>query len=113
MTSEFDHSRTGVRSPSPVLEPRTRNAGSPSTPTNFLEILRNIWWRLDVALDEDTIHWSATLGAVEALMSGTTGIIDHHESPNFIDGSLDVISRACDAVGQSELLLRDHRATWH
>ncbi|MFZ9156679.1 MAG: amidohydrolase family protein [Ilumatobacteraceae bacterium] len=71
----------------------------PSTPTNFLEILRNIWWRLDVALDEDTIHWSATLGAVEALMSGTTGIIDHHESPNFIDGSLDVISRACDAVG--------------
>lgn len=32
-------------------------------------------------------------------MSGTTGIIDHHESPNAIDGSLDVIERACSEVG--------------
>ena len=32
-------------------------------------------------------------------MNGTTGIIDHHESPNAIEGSLDVIAQACAEVG--------------
>lgn len=71
----------------------------PEQPTNFLSILEQIWWRLDAALDLDTIYWSAKLGAVEALMSGTTGIIDHHESPSAIEGSLDVIDQACAEVG--------------
>ena len=70
-----------------------------STPNNFLEILQKIWWRLDVALDDDSIYWSAKLGALEALLCGTTGIIDHHESPMAIEGSLDLIARACDEVG--------------
>jgi cytosine/adenosine deaminase-related metal-dependent hydrolase len=39
------------------------------------------------------------LGAAEALMSGTTGIVDHHESPSFIEGSLDIIADACATVG--------------
>lgn len=71
----------------------------PRQPTDFLSILEQIWWRLDVALDLDTIYWSAKLGAAEALMCGTTGIIDHHESPSAIEGSLDVISQACAEVG--------------
>ena len=71
----------------------------PKQPTNFLEILQQVWWRLDAALDLDMIYWSAKLGAVDALMSGTTGIIDHHESPNAIEGSLDVIAQACQVVG--------------
>ncbi len=71
----------------------------PRTPTGFLEILELIWWRLDQALDLDIIEWSAKLGALEALESGTTAIIDHHESPNAIEGSLDVIARACAEVG--------------
>ncbi len=71
----------------------------PRTPTGFLEILELIWWRLDQALDLDIIKWSAKLGALEALESGTTAIIDHHESPNAIEGSLDVIARACAEVG--------------
>lgn len=71
----------------------------PRQPTDFLSILEQIWWRLDAALDLETIYWSAKLGAVEALMSGTTGIIDHHESPSAIEGSLDVISQACAEVG--------------
>ena len=71
----------------------------PRTPTEFLEILELVWWRLDRALDLDIIEWSAKLGALEALESGTTAIIDHHESPNAIDGSLDVIAAACAEVG--------------
>ena len=66
---------------------------------SFIEILNNIWWRVDAALDNEMIYWSAMLGATEALMSGTTCIIDHHESPNCIDGSLNMIADACNVVG--------------
>jgi cytosine/adenosine deaminase-related metal-dependent hydrolase len=71
----------------------------PATPTGFGEILELVWWRLDAALDLEMIRWSAMLGALEALEHGTTGIIDHHESPNAIEGSLDVIAEACAEVG--------------
>ncbi len=69
------------------------------TPRSFLSILENVWWRLDVALDLDTLYWSAALGAAEALCNGTTAIIDHHESPMAVDGSLDVIADACSMIG--------------
>ncbi len=71
----------------------------PKTPTNFQEILEQIWWRLDTALDLDMLYWSAQLGALEALEAGTTAIIDHNETPNAIEGSLSVIAEACAAVG--------------
>ncbi len=71
----------------------------PRTPTEFLEILELVWWRLDCALDDDVIYWSAKLGALEALQRGCTAIVDHHESPNAIDGSLSIIADACAEVG--------------
>ena len=71
----------------------------PKNPGNFLEILENVWWRLDRALDLEMIEWSAKLGALEALEAGTTAIIDHHESPNSIPGSLSAIADACNDVG--------------
>src|SRR5579862_7705924 len=71
----------------------------PATPTTFLEILEQIWWRLDVALDLEMLRWSAMLGALEALECGTTAIVDHHEGPTAIEGSLDVIADACSEVG--------------
>jgi cytosine/adenosine deaminase-related metal-dependent hydrolase len=71
----------------------------PKAPGNFGEILEQIWWRLDAALDLDMLRASARLGALEALLCGTTGIVDHHESPNAIEGSLDVIAEACAEVG--------------
>lgn len=71
----------------------------PRTPTKFTEILELVWWRLDQALDLDAIAWSARLGALEALESGCTAIIDHHESPGAIENSLTVIADACEEVG--------------
>lgn len=71
----------------------------PQQPTKFIEILQQVWWRLDVALDDEMIRWSAMLGAVEALQSGTTAIVDHHESPSAIEGSLTLLADACAAVG--------------
>ena len=71
----------------------------PEQPTDFLSILEQVWWRLDSALDLEMLRWSAMLGAVEALCSGTTAIVDHHESPSAIEGSLTVIADACAEVG--------------
>jgi len=71
----------------------------PHTPTGFLDILDMVWWRLDRCLDLDIIEWSAKLGALEALEHGCTAIIDHHESPNAIEGSLSVVADACAEVG--------------
>ena len=71
----------------------------PNTPKDFIGVLENVWWRLDAALDDEMIYWSAKLGAAEALMAGTTCIIDHHESPNAISGSLALITQACTEVG--------------
>lgn len=71
----------------------------PQQPTDFTSILEQIWWRLDAALDLEMLRASARLGALEALLCGTTGIVDHHESPSAIEGSLDVIAEACAEVG--------------
>jgi cytosine/adenosine deaminase-related metal-dependent hydrolase len=71
----------------------------PKIPTTFGEILEQVWWRLDTALDLEMITWSAKLAALEALAAGTTTIIDHHESPNAIEGSLSAIADGCAEVG--------------
>lgn len=71
----------------------------PQVPASFLGVLEQIWWRLDAALDLEMLEWSAKLGALEALEAGCTAIIDHHESPNAIEGSLGVIADACAEVG--------------
>jgi putative selenium metabolism protein SsnA len=73
-------------------------------PRDFTEILQRIWWRLDRALDEESVGASALRGGLDALLAGTTTIVDHHASPNFIDGSLDVIAEALGALGVRAVL---------
>jgi putative selenium metabolism protein SsnA len=73
-------------------------------PEDFIQILRRIWWRLDRALDRETVWASAILGGAVALVCGTTTIIDHHASPNDIEGSLDTIRSALDLLGARSVL---------
>ena len=73
-------------------------------PEDFVEVLQRVWWRLDRALDEDAVRASALVGGMEALLSGTTTVIDHHASPNAIDGSLDVIADALATLGIRSIL---------
>jgi putative selenium metabolism protein SsnA len=73
-------------------------------PTNFTEILQRVWWRLDRALDEESVRASATRGGLDALLAGTTTIVDHHASPNFVEGSLDVIADALGELGVRSVL---------
>jgi putative selenium metabolism protein SsnA len=68
-------------------------------PHDFVEILQRVWWRLDRALDEGSVRASALVGAMEALLAGTTTLVDHHASPNAIDGSLDVVADAFQSLG--------------
>lgn len=68
-------------------------------PGTFVEILGRVWWRLDRAIDDVSLRASARLYAAEALLCGTTTLVDHHESPNLIEGSLDIIAEACDGLG--------------
>jgi cytosine/adenosine deaminase-related metal-dependent hydrolase len=73
-------------------------------PARFVDILRLVWWRLDRALDEASLRASARFYAAHALLAGTTAVVDHHESPGFIEGSLDVIADACEAIGLRAVL---------
>jgi putative selenium metabolism protein SsnA len=73
-------------------------------PANFVQILQRIWWRLDRALDAETIRASALAGGMEALLSGTTTVFDHHASPNAIEGSLDLIADALEELGLRSIL---------
>lgn len=68
-------------------------------PENFVQILERVWWRLDRALDERSLAASARLYAAESLLAGTTLLVDHHESPNLIEGSLDLLADACQEIG--------------
>lgn len=74
------------------------------TPNNFPEILKYIWWNLDKALDKDSIRASALATAIACAKAGSTFVIDHHASPAYIDGSLDVIAQAFNEVGINHLL---------
>ena len=76
----------------------------PRPPASFVEILEAVWWRLDQALDARSLRASARLYVAEALLRGTTGLVDHHESPAFIEGSLDVLADACNALGMRAVL---------
>lgn len=74
------------------------------SPDNFYEILQYIWWNLDKALDRDIIEASALATAMAAAKAGSTFVIDHHASPNYIGSSLDILARAFEKVGVDHLL---------
>src|SRR3954470_11900260 len=71
----------------------------PRQPRNFYEILQLIWWRLDRAHTPESVEMSGRIGALAALRCGTTTLIDHHASPNAIDGSLTALENGIAAVG--------------
>src|SRR5579885_1071885 len=68
-------------------------------PKNFPEILERLWWRLDKLLTLEDTRASADIFMADAIRHGTTCVIDHHASPNAVDGSLDVIAEAVEQAG--------------
>src|SRR5512133_3076406 len=70
-----------------------------AAPKDFPEILGKLWWSLDKALDAEDVYYSALVCLIDAVKHGTTTLVDHHASPNAIDGSLDQVARAVDQSG--------------
>lgn len=68
-------------------------------PESFPDILEQLWWRLDKALTLEDVRYSALVCLIDAVRHGTTTLIDHHASPNAIQGSLDVIAGAVQEAG--------------
>src|SRR3990170_502699 len=68
-------------------------------PQDFPEILRKLWWPLDKSLTAEDVRYSTLVCLVDAIQHGTTTLIDHHASPNAIEGSLDVIAAAVEEAG--------------
>lgn len=88
-----------------VYSALARGMGAPKkSPKNFYEILQYVWWTLDKCLDKDMIEASALTTAMACAKNGVTFVIDHHASPNFINGSLKIIAKAFEKVGVSHLL---------
>jgi cytosine/adenosine deaminase-related metal-dependent hydrolase len=74
------------------------------SPTNFVEILKYVWWHLDKNLDLEMIKASALASAIYSAKNGVTFIIDHHASPFAVEGCLQTIKDAFDSVGVGSLL---------
>ena len=68
-------------------------------PRNFPEILERLWWRLDKLLTLQDIRASADVYMADAIRHGVTCVVDHHASPNAIEGSLDVIADSVEQAG--------------
>lgn len=68
-------------------------------PKHFPEILKKLWWRLDRALNEDDVYYSALVGLIDSAKCGVGTLVDHHSSPNACAGSLDRIEQAFREVG--------------
>ncbi len=66
---------------------------------DFGRVLRGLWWRLDRALDEETVRLSAELTLAACIRWGCTTLFDHHASPSFLRGSLDLIGLAAERSG--------------
>ena len=73
----------------------------PPTPPakSLIELLERVTWKLDRALDLQTVELAAQVGASEALRCGVTTLVDHHSSPSVIDGSLSAVRAGLDKAG--------------
>lgn len=74
------------------------------TISNFADVLDRLWWRLDRALDPETVRVSAKLSVADCIRWGCTTVFDHHASPSCLAGSLDLIADAVEAGGLSAVL---------
>lgn len=73
-------------------------------PKDFVQTLERVWWRLDRAIDGKILRASALDYVARALLAGTTTLIDHHESPYLIEGSLSILAEVCHHLGIRALL---------
>ncbi len=67
--------------------------------TDFIQVLKEWWWRLDRGLQEESTYYSSLICSLDAISSGTTSCVDHHASPSYIEGSLSTIAKGMEEIG--------------
>jgi putative selenium metabolism protein SsnA len=82
----------------------SRGISSGRTSHGFLDVLQDLWWRLDRSLLKDACWMSAAFSGMDSLRCGTTTIVDHHASPSYILGSLSTLSDALCKIGLRHVL---------
>ncbi len=80
-----------------------RGAPLQASPTNFLEILEQIWWKFDNELNLDAIRESTKAYVQDSLLVGVTSLIDHHASGE-IENSLMTIHHVLEHYKMKHLL---------
>lgn len=71
--------------------------GPPSE--NFLQVLENMWWRIDRQLTLEDTTYSAYWTFIDCIKNGVTTVFDHHASYGGIEGSLFAISDVAKQLG--------------
>lgn len=71
---------------------------------SFADVLDGLWWRLDRALDAESLRLSAQLSAADCIRWGCTTVFDHHASPSCLAGSLDILAAEIERAGISAVL---------
>ncbi len=72
-------------------------------PTNFKELLEQLWWKLDRYLDNKMTYYSSLVSGILYAKNGVTTIIDHHASGEIL-GSLEALDKGLNDVGLRRIL---------
>ena len=82
-----------------------RGMSLPFDPHNFLEILEQMWWKMDAKIDNETTFYSGICAGKEFIENGITTIIDHHASGTDITKSLTQLKKSLvDTLGLRAIL---------
>ena len=82
-----------------------RGLSLPFNPKNFLEILDQMWWRIDAQIDNETTFYSGIVAGKEFIENGVTTVIDHHASGLDINKSLTQLKKSLvDTLGLRAIL---------
>lgn len=66
---------------------------------DFVDILKNLWWRLDKFLLIEDIKYSVYCILMESLKFGVIIFFDYYVSLNFVEGSLFIIGDVVEEFG--------------
>ena len=66
---------------------------------NFTQILENLWWRVDRALELPEIEYSAYTTYIDGIKNGVTTVFDHHASAGCVKDSLFTIAEVAETLG--------------
>lgn len=60
---------------------------------NFQGTLKNLWWRLDRALNKEDVRLSTVLTMQDCIKNGVTTVFDHHISADYIKNSQEIMAK--------------------